>query len=171
MHLALDLTPLIVPSTPFLLLFLPTRYLRYSPEVAGFREKYVHNDVLFSIVDEVTQKLGGESWQNLMKRYILGVCISVCIRSVWTFYSCILSLIRYRWSLWFPTEERRSEERIKHAVGTDKDHITTVRKRKLRWYRHITITTRLAKMMPQDMVQGGRRKGRQKKRLEDRMEE
>ena len=50
-----------------------SRNLRYAPVVASFREKYIHNEVLFSLVDKVTRSLGGESWQNLMRNYILGV--------------------------------------------------------------------------------------------------
>ena len=42
--------------------------------------------------------------------------------------------------------------------------LTTVRKRKLRWYGHITRSTGLVKMILQGTVQGGRRKGRQKKK-------
>ena len=43
--------------------------------------------------------------------------------------------------------------------------------RKLRWYGHITRSTRLAKMILQGTVQGGGRKGRQKKRWEDNVTE
>ena len=56
---------------------------------------------------------------------------------------------------------------VRHAIGPYEDLITTVRKRKLRWYGHITRSTGLAKMVLQCTVQGGRRKGRQKKRRED----
>ena len=49
----------------------------------------------------------------------------------------------------------------------DADLITTVRKLKLRWYGHMTRSTGLAKMFLQGKVQGGRRRGRQKKRWED----
>ena len=51
---------------------------------------------------------------------------------------------------------------IRHAIGPYGDLITTVRKRKLRCYEHITKSTGLAKMILEDKVQGGRRKGRQK---------
>ena len=44
-----------------------------------------------------------------------------------------------------------------------------MRKRKLRWYGHITRPTGLAKMILQSTVQGGRRKGRQKKRWGDKI--
>ena len=57
--------------------------------------------------------------------------------------------------------------RIRQAIGPYEDLLTTVKKRKLRWYGHITISTGLAKMILQGTVQGGRRKGRQKKRWKD----
>ena len=60
---------------------------------------------------------------------------------------------------------------IRHAIGPYNDLITTVRKHKLRWYGHMTRSTGLANMILQDTVQGRRRKGRQKKRLEDNMSE
>ena len=41
----------------------------------------------------------------------------------------------------------------------------------MRWYGHITRSTGLAKMILQDMVQGCIRKGRQKKRWEDKISE
>ena len=51
---------------------------------------------------------------------------------------------------------------IRHVIGPYEDLITGVRKLKLRWYGH--KSTGLAKMILQGTVQGGRRKGRQKKR-------
>ena len=41
----------------------------------------------------------------------------------------------------------------------------------MRWYGHITRSTGLAKMILQGTVQGGRRKGRQKKRWGDNISE
>ena len=46
-----------------------------------------------------------------------------------------------------------------------------MRKRKFRWYAHIKRTTGLARVILQGTVQGGRRKGRQKKRWEDNISE
>ena len=60
---------------------------------------------------------------------------------------------------------------IGHAIGPYKDLITTVRKRKLRWYVHITRSTGLAKMILKGTAQGGRRKVRHKKRWEDNIPE
>ena len=61
--------------------------------------------------------------------------------------------------------------RIRQAIGPYVDLLTTVKKRKLRWYGHVTRSTGLAKMILQGTVQGGRRKGRQKKRWEDNVTE
>ena len=55
--------------------------------------------------------------------------------------------------------------RIRQAIGPYEDLLTTVKKRKLRWYGHITRSTGLAKMSLQGTVQGGRRKSRQKKEM------
>ena len=48
---------------------------------------------------------------------------------------------------------------IRHAIGPYEDLITTVRKRKLRWYGYITRSKGLAKVILQGIVQGvGRQK-------------
>ena len=61
--------------------------------------------------------------------------------------------------------------RIRQAIGPCEDLLTTVKKRKLRWYGHKTRSTGLAKMILQGTVQGGRRRGRQKNRWEDNVTE
>ena len=57
--------------------------------------------------------------------------------------------------------------RIRQVTGPYEGLLTTVKKRKLRWYGHKTRSTGLATMILQGTVQGGRRRGRQKKRWED----
>ena len=49
--------------------------------------------------------------------------------------------------------------------------MTTVKRRKVKWYGHITRHSGLAKTILQGTVQGGRRRGRQKKRREDNIPE
>ena len=61
--------------------------------------------------------------------------------------------------------------RIKQASGPYEDLLTTVKRRKLKWYGHITRSTGLAKSFLQGTVQGSRRRGRQKKRWEDNITE
>ena len=70
-----------------------------------------------------------------------------------------------------PHRDRGANEKarntIRHALGPYEDLITIVKRRKLRWYGLITRSTGLAKIILQGKVNGGRRKGRQKKRWED----
>ena len=51
------------------------------------------------------------------------------------------------------------------------DLLRIVKKRKLQWYGHVSRSLGLAKTILQDTVKGGRRQGRQRKRLEDNIRE
>ena len=57
--------------------------------------------------------------------------------------------------------------RIQTAFGVHDDLLTMVRKQKLRWYGHISRSSGMAKTILQGTVKGARRRGRQKKRWED----
>ena len=57
--------------------------------------------------------------------------------------------------------------RIQNASGVHDNLLTIVKKRKLRWYGHISISSDMAKTILQGTVIGARRRGRQKKRWED----
>ena len=61
--------------------------------------------------------------------------------------------------------------RIGNAIGPYEDFLTTVKRRKLKWYGHVTRSSGLAKTILQGTVQGGRRRGRQRKRWEDNIKE
>ena len=58
---------------------------------------------------------------------------------------------------------------IQNATGVHDDLL--VKKRKLRWYGHISKTSGMAKTILQGTVLGARRRGRQKKRWEDNIKE
>ena len=57
--------------------------------------------------------------------------------------------------------------RIGNAIGPYEDLLASVKRRKLKWYGHIARSSGLAKTILQGTVQGGRRRGRQRKRRED----
>ena len=57
--------------------------------------------------------------------------------------------------------------RIQNAIGVHDNLLTMVKKRKLRWYGHISSSPDMAKTVLQGTVKGARRRGRQKKRWED----
>ena len=63
--------------------------------------------------------------------------------------------------------------RIGNAIKPYEDLLTSVKRRKLKWYGHVTRSSGLAKTILQGTVtvQGGRRRGRQRKRWEDNIKE
>ena len=58
-------------------------------------------------------------------------------------------------------------DRIRQAVGPYDDILTMVKKRKLKSFGHVSRSAGLTKTILQGAVQGGRRRGRQKKRWEN----
>ena len=61
--------------------------------------------------------------------------------------------------------------RIQNATGVHDDLLTMVKKRKLRWYGHISRSSGMVKTVLQGTVKGARKRGRQKKRWEDNIKE
>ena len=57
--------------------------------------------------------------------------------------------------------------KIQRAIGPHKDLLTIVKRRSLQWYGHVSRSSGLAKTILQGTVKGGRRQGRQRKRLRD----
>ena len=61
--------------------------------------------------------------------------------------------------------------KIKAAIGPYEDLLTTVKKRKLQWYGHVTRSTGLSKTILQGTLEGSRKRGGQRKRWEDNIKE
>ena len=61
--------------------------------------------------------------------------------------------------------------RNQNAIGVHDDLLIMVKKRKPRWYGHISRSPGMAKTIMQETVKGARRRGRQKKRWEDNIKE
>ena len=62
-------------------------------------------------------------------------------------------------------EEVRAK--IQQAIGPHEDLLTTVKRRKLHWYGHVSRSSDLAKTISQGTVKERRRQCRQRKRWED----
>ena len=60
---------------------------------------------------------------------------------------------------------------IGNAIGPYENLLTSVNRRKLKWHGHVTRSSVLAKTILQGTVQGGRRRGKQRKRWEDNISE
>ena len=82
---------------------------------------------------------------------------------------CYKRLLNISYKDHVTNEEVRN--RIQNANGVHDDLLTMVKKRKLRWYGHISRSSGMAKTILQGTVKGARRRGRQKKRWEDNIKE
>ena len=69
------------------------------------------------------------------------------------------------------SNEENFRNRTWQAIGPHEDLLITIKRRKLKWYGHITRSSGLAKTILQGTVQGGIRRGRQKKWWEDNIPE
>ena len=63
--------------------------------------------------------------------------------------------------------------KIQQAIGLHEDFMTIVKRHRLKWYRHASLSSGLVKTILQGTVKGGRKQGqgRQKKRWEDQIRE
>ena len=81
---------------------------------------------------------------------------------------CYCKILRISYKHHITNEEVRAK--IQQAIGPYED-LTTVKRRKLQWYGHVSRASDLAKTILQGTVKGGRRQGRQRKRWEDNIRE
>ena len=115
---------------------------------------------------------------KLMRTLILSTFIYAC--ESWTLTAEIMRRIQalemryYRRLLNISYKDHVTNEvcnRIQNANGVHDNLLTLVKKRKLRWYGHISRSSGMAKTILQGTVKGARRRGRQKKRWEDNIKE
>ena len=112
---------------------------------------------------------------KLMWTLILSTFLYPCESWTWTAETermiqalelrCYRRLLNISYKYHITNEEVRN--RIQNAIGVHDDLLTVVKKRKLRWYGHISRSSGMAKTILQGTVKGARRRGRQKKRWED----
>ena len=82
-----------------------------------------------------------------------------------------LGLMRYAKSSYLLVWWLLYGPRIGNSIGPYEDLLTTVKRRKMKWYGHVTRSSGLAKTVLKGTVQGGRRRGSQRKRWEDNIKE
>ena len=82
---------------------------------------------------------------------------------------CYGKLLRVSYKDNVTNEEVRAK--IQQLIGPHEDLLTTVKRRKLQWYDHLSRSSGLTKTILQGTVKGGRRQGRQRKRWEDNIRE
>ena len=116
---------------------------------------------------------------KLMRMLILSTFLYVCEsctltaeieRRIQAFeMRCYRKLLNISYKDNVTNEEVRN--RIQNANGVHDDLLTMVKKRKLRWYGHISRSSGMPKTILQGTVKGARRRGRQKKSWEDNIKE
>ena len=111
----------------------------------------------------------------------LVISIILCACELWTLTAelekrtqafemrCNRRLLNISYNDHLTNEEVR--RKIKAAIGEYDELLTMVKKRKLRWFGHVSRSSGLAKTILQGTVNGKRRRGRQKKRREDNIKE
>ena len=72
---------------------------------------------------------------------------------------CLRKLVGISYRDHITNEEVKA--RIGNTIGPYEDHLTSVKRRKLKWYGHVTRSSGLAKTILQGTVEGGRRRGGQ----------
>ena len=82
---------------------------------------------------------------------------------------CYRRLLNISYKDHVTNEEVRRQ--IQAAIGEYDELLTLVKKRKLRWFGHVSRSSGLAKTILQGTVKGKRKRGRQKKRWEDNIKE
>ena len=82
---------------------------------------------------------------------------------------CFRKLLRILYRDHMTNEEVKAK--IGHTVRPYEDLLTSMERRKMKSYGHVTRSSDLAKAILQGTVQGGRRRGRQRKRWQDNIKE
>ena len=81
---------------------------------------------------------------------------------------CYRKILRILYKDHVTNEEVRAK--IRQTIGPHEDLLTIVKRRKLQWYGHVSRSSGLVKTISQGTVKGGRRRGRQRMRWEDKLE-
>ena len=82
---------------------------------------------------------------------------------------CYRKILNISYKEHVTNEEVRAK--IQQAIGPHEDLLTTVKRRKLQWYGHVSRSLGLAKNILQGTVKGERRQGRQRKKWEGNIRE
>ena len=116
---------------------------------------------------------------KLMRSLVISIFLYVC--ESWTLTAelekrtqafemrCYRRLLNISYKDHVTNEEAR--RKIQAAIGEYDELLTLVKKRKLRWFGHVSRSSGLAKTILQGTVKGKRKRGRQKKRWEDNIKE
>ena len=116
-----------------------------------------------------------------MRSFVISIFLYACELHAWILtvelekgkqafeMRCYRRLLHISYKDHVTSEEVR--RKIQAAIGEYDEFLTLVKKRKLRWFGHVSRSSDLAKMILQGTVKGKRRRSRQKKRWKDNIKE
>ena len=120
-----------------------------------------------------------ESKVKLMRSLVISIFLYAC--ESWTLTAELekrtqafeMRCYRRLWNISYKDHVTNEEVRrkIQAAIKEYDELLTLVKKRKRRWFGHVSMPSSLAKTILQGTVKGKRKRGRQKKRWEDNIKE
>ena len=135
----------------------------------GFTVQHVNQPATnFCYLVVVVLSLRSSRWKQRKTQWKF-VFIDAWLQLVQSLY--LSKVLQVQTVLWFTSSIEDSK--IEQATGPHRDLLTIVKKCKLQWYGHVSLSLGLAKTILQGTVKGGRRQGSQKnkKRWEDNIRE
>ena len=112
---------------------------------------------------------------RLLRSVVMSIFLYSC--EAWTLTAEMERMIRtlevggFRRFLGIPYKDHMAGEEvrsgIRRAVGPYKELLSTIKRRKMKWYGHVTRASGLAETVLHGTVREGRRRGKQRKRWED----
>ena len=116
---------------------------------------------------------------RLMRSVAMSIFVYAC--KTWTITADIkrrihaLEMRCFRKLLGISYKDHKTNEEVEartgNAIGPNEEDLTSVKRRKLKWYGHVTRSSVLAKTILQGTIQGGRQRGRQRKRWDNNIKE
>ena len=126
-----------------------------------------------------TKNISLKTKVRLLRALVMSIFLYAC--ESWTLTAKLqrriesLEMKCYRRLLGISYRDHVTNESIRRTItqhiGQHDDLLTVVKKRKLQWYGHVTRSNGLSKTILQGTVEGGRRRGRQRKKWSDNVKE
>ena len=121
------------------------------------------------------QNIALKNKTRLMCAVVISILLYAC--ETWTLTAELkrriqaLEMKYYHNILYISYTDHVTKEEVRKIICRNIRQLATVRRRKLRWYGHVTRSTGLAKTTLQGTVRGKRKRGRQKKNWNDNIRE
>ena len=161
--------------------------MRFADDIDALAEEEQELEALVESLDKTGTRFKMEISAEKIRSLIISISIFLYACESWTLtaelekrtqafeMSCYRRLLNISYKDHVTNEEVRRKiqtaKQIQTAIGKYDELLTLVKKRKVRWFGHVSRYSGLAKTIIQGTVKGKRKRGRQKKRWEDNIKE